>query len=409
MVSKKLYINGIVQGVGFRPFVYQLAGRYGLLGQVANTSSGVRIHVEGAPQNIAAFCRDIEAAPPPLAVITEVRTASAAPGGFTDFSIVPSTGRARTQTLISPDMSVCDDCLREMFDPGDRRYRYPFINCTNCGPRYTIIEDIPYDRPKTSMAAFVMCPECQAEYDHPANRRFHAQPNACPVCGPRVSLLDKAGSPVATDDPISAAVALLKAGNILAVKGLGGFHLSVDAENADAVARLRHRKRREEKPFALMAPHLNAVRSFAHLCPEEEETLTSPRRPIVLLEKQNGHAIAPGVAPQNRYFGAMLPYTPLHYLLFNAGADPFIALVMTSGNISDEPIAIDNEEAIDRLSGIADAFLVHDRDIYLRSDDSIMRHAAGSLRFIRRSRGVRPPRRSSCTGPFPRCWHAAQA
>ena len=390
MASKKLYINGIVQGVGFRPFVYQLAGRYDLKGQVANTSSGVRIHVEGRPENIAAFCRDIEAAPPPLAVITEVRTASSAPGGFLDFSIVPSTGRSQTRTLISPDMSICEDCLRELFDPADRRYRYPFINCTNCGPRYTIIEDIPYDRPKTSMAAFVMCPRCQAEYDDPMNRRFHAQPNACPVCGPRVSLLDNAGNPGTATDPVSAAATLLKAGSVLAVKGLGGFHLAADAENTGAVQRLRERKRREEKPFALMARDLEAIRRFAHIRPEEESALVSPRRPIVLLEKKDGHGIAPEVAPDNRYFGVMLPYTPLHCLLFSDETAAFAALVMTSGNISDEPIAIDNGEALERLSSIADAFLVHDRDIYLRSDDAIVRHAAGSLRFIRRSRGYAP-------------------
>ncbi len=390
MASKKLYINGIVQGVGFRPFVFQLAARYGLAGEVANTSSGVRIHVEGTVDNIAAFCREIAAAPPPLAVITDIRAVDAPSAGHTAFTIVPSTERAAARTLISPDMAVCGDCLRELFDPGDRRYRYPFINCTNCGPRYTIIEDIPYDRPKTSMAAFVMCPECLAEYEDPASRRFHAQPNACPVCGPRVTLLDSAGTDVAADDPISCAAALLAAGKILAVKGLGGFHLAVDAGNATAVARLRARKRREEKPFALMTPDLGAVRRIARIRPEEEPVITSPRRPIVLLEKRGTQTIAPAVAPQNRYFGVMLPYTPLHYLLFDTGTASFTALVMTSGNISDAPIAIDNREAVEHLSGIADFFLVHDRDIYLRSDDAIVRHAAGRLRFIRRSRGFAP-------------------
>ena len=390
MTAARFYINGIVQGVGFRPFIYQLACRHGLTGEVANTSAGVRIHAEGTEAGIAAFRREIEAHPPPLAVITEIRTAPATPAGFKAFAIVPSRGSDLARTLISPDMAVCDDCLREMHNPGDRRYRYPFINCTHCGPRYTIIEDIPYDRPRTSMAAFTMCSDCLAEYKDPENRRFHAQPNACPICGPQAVLLDGAGRPLPAEDPIAEAAELLNAGSILAVKGLGGFHLASDARNAAAVLRLRARKRREEKPFALMLPDLDAVRRIARLGPGEARTLVSPQRPILLLEQQQGHGVAPGVAPENRYFGVMLPYTPIHHLLFTAGSARFTTLVMTSGNLSDEPIAIDNREALERLSGIADAFLVHDRDIYLRTDDTIARHDAGTLRLIRRSRGYAP-------------------
>jgi hydrogenase maturation protein HypF len=290
-------------------------------------------------------------------------------------------------TLISPDVAVCDDCLREMFDPADRRYHYPFINCTNCGPRYTIIDDIPYDRPKTSMRHFTMCPLCQAEYDDPLNRRFHAQPNACPACGPQISLWDSRRQPIRTADPIAAAAELIRQGKILAVKGLGGFHLAVDALNAQAVARLRQRKLREEKPFAVMSPDMAAIQRYALIEPAEESLLRSIQRPIVLLEKTPSHCLADEVAPRNRYVGAMLPYTPLHHLLLRCG---FTALVMTSGNRSEEPIAIANDDAFERLADIADAFLIHDRDIYLRSDDSVVRQAAGAARFLRRSRGYVP-------------------
>jgi hydrogenase maturation protein HypF len=387
IVARNIKVNGIVQGVGFRPFVFQLADRYGLKGEVANTSSGVQIHIEGAPDHLAAFESDLTRQSPPLAVIVEVSGREEPVKNFTVFSIVKSQSDRQISTLISPDVSICGDCLAELFDPADRRYRYPFINCTNCGPRYTIIDDIPYDRPKTSMRHFKMCPTCQAEYDTPTDRRFHAQPNACAVCGPHVTLLDRRRGQLACADPIAEAAALLKRGAILAVKGLGGFHLAVDAENGSAVARLRNRKRREEKPLAVMSADLATVKEFARLDEAETELLTSIRRPIVLLAKQAPSPLAEEVAPRNRYYGVMLPYTPLHYLLLSHG---FTALVMTSGNLSEEPIAIDNDDAFRRLANIADYFLVHNRDIYLRSDDSIVRRVAGSERFIRRSRGYVP-------------------
>ena len=290
-------------------------------------------------------------------------------------------------TLISPDVSICEDCLTELFDPDDRRFGYPFINCTNCGPRYTIIDDIPYDRASTSMKHFGMCRCCQAEYDDPENRRFHAQPNACADCGPNALLHGRNGTKMAVPNPIETAEALLKEGHILAVKGLGGFHLSADAENDEAVSKLRKRKNREEKPFAVMSYDLASVRQYAHVEPEDELLLTSFRCPIVLLRKKHPNSLSEHVSPRNRYFGTMLPYTPLHYLLLREG---FTALVMTSGNVSEEPIVIENEMAFERLSEIADYFLVHNREIYLRSDDSIVKRTAGATRFIRRSRGYVP-------------------
>jgi hydrogenase maturation protein HypF len=385
--ARRLHVNGIVQGVGFRPFVYQLAVRHGLKGEVANTSAGVTIHIEGPSGCIGLFEKDLTEKSPPLAHIVEVSSRPEALRHFSDFRIAASRGDAAMATLISPDVAVCDDCLREMFDPSDRRYRYPFINCTNCGPRYTIIDDTPYDRPKTSMRHFRMCPPCQAEYDDPANRRFHAQPNACPECGPRVLLVDAGRKRIAGADPITAAADLIRQGKILAVKGLGGFHLAVDAIKPAAVSRLRQRKLREEKPFAVMSPDLSAIRTYAVVEAGDEALLASIQRPIVLLNKISDGPLAEAVAPRNQCVGAMLPYTPLHHLLLRQG---FTALVMTSGNLSEEPIAIDNEEAFDRLAGIADGFLVHDRDIYLRSDDSVVRCVAGETRFLRRSRGFVP-------------------
>lgn len=385
--ARRLQVNGIVQGVGFRPFVYQLAVRHGLKGEVANTSAGVSIHIEGPAERLRLFERELTAESPPLARIVDVQSRPHPVQNCTDFRIAPSHGQAAMATLISPDAAVCDDCLRELFDPSDRRYRYAFINCTNCGPRYTIIDDIPYDRPKTSMRGFTMCPRCQAEYDDPLDRRFHAQPNACPACGPQVGLWQGRGRPIRVADPIAAAAELIRQGRIVGVKGLGGYHLSVDAQNAEAVARLRERKLREEKPFAVMSPDLAAIRRYSVLEPDEERLLAAVERPIVLLQKVHPFPLAEGVAPRNRYVGAMLPYTPLHHLLLACG---FTALVMTSGNRSEEPIAIDNADAFERLAGIADAFLAHDRDIYLRSDDSVVRCAAGGARFLRRSRGWVP-------------------
>ncbi|UCF95695.1 MAG: carbamoyltransferase HypF [Desulfobacterales bacterium] len=386
-IARRLQVKGIVQGVGFRPFVYQLAHKYGLKGEVANTSSGVTIHIEGSREQIECFEADLATRCPPLAQITAVNGCPESVRNYLDFTIASSRGEEAVSTLIAPDVSICGDCLRELFDPEDRRYHYPFINCTNCGPRYTIIDDIPYDRPQTSMKHFKMCAQCQAEYDDPADRRFHAQPNACALCGPRVSLYDKDRKKVAAHDPLAHAAALLKQGFILAIKGLGGFHLAADAGNSDAVSRLRSRKQREEKPLAMMSVDPARIRQYARVGPEEEKLLTSLQRPIVLLEKKKTNTIAAEVAPRNRYFGVMLPYTPLHYLLLECG---FTALVMTSGNRSEEPIAIDNDDAFERLADIADYFLIHNRDIYLRSDDSIVRRTAGATRFIRRSRGYVP-------------------
>jgi hydrogenase maturation protein HypF len=380
-------VNGIVQGVGFRPFVYQLAIQHHLKGEVANTSSGVAIHIEGRQNDIESFSQDLSCKCPPLARITAITPHREQIKNFRDFTIVKSREQAKMSTLISPDVSVCGDCLLELFDRGDRRYQYPFLNCTNCGPRYTIIDDIPYDRPNTSMKHFNMCPACQSEYDNPTNRRFHAQPNACAACGPHVDLYNPAGKKLTTSSPVETAAKFLKQGHIIAIKGLGGFHLAAVAVNNRAVATLRKRKLREEKPLAIMSDSLQAIRTYAHIEAEEETLLTSPLRPIVLLKKKQPNPISEDVAPGNRYFGVMLPYTPLHYLLLGY---EFTALVMTSGNLSEEPICIDNDDAFERLSNIADYFLIHNRDIYLRSDDSIVRSTAGDVRFIRRSRGYVP-------------------
>ncbi|HAO20469.1 MAG TPA: carbamoyltransferase HypF [Desulfobacteraceae bacterium] len=416
MIAKHISINGIVQGVGFRPFVYGLAKRLQIRGQVANTSSGVIIRAEGREPDIDLFCKELSANPPPLSRITDILIISEQVQGFTDFSIVLSQSHSDRTTLISPDVSVCEDCLREMNNPEDRRYRYPFINCTNCGPRYTIISDIPYDRRYTSMKNFRMCKECQAEYDNPEDRRFHAQPNACPDCGPHVELYDNKTPPPAPPrngegsfsvappalsgkgdgglgpDTIHQTALLLKQGCIVAIKGLGGFHLAADAHNDAAVNRLRERKRREEKPFALMSCDMETIRNYAHVLPEEEALLKSHQRPIVLLRKKEPNFLSAAIAPKNNYFGVMLPYTPLHYILLShfALCTLHFALVMTSANLTDEPIVIDNDEAFDRLSDIADFFLIHNRDIYLRSDDSIIRMADEKPRFIRRSRGYVP-------------------
>ena len=385
--ARKLEVNGIVQGVGFRPFVYNLAHQYGLKGKVANTASGVSIHIEGPLDRMRSFESDLAAKNPPLAHIVEISGRSESVKKYPDFSIVKSRGQAQMSTLISPDVSICDECRRELFDPNDRRYLYPFIICTNCGPRYTIIDDIPYDRPKTSMRHFKMCAVCQSEYDDPTDRRFHAQPNACAECGPHVSLYDNRRKSIETADPIKAATDFIHQGQIVAVKGLGGYHLVADAVNSEAVIRLRNRKMRQEKPFAIMSGDLESIRQYARVQPEEEKLLTSIQRPIVLLQKKTSNLISEAVAPRNKYWGVMLPYTPLHYLLFKRG---FTALVMTSANLSEEPIAIDNDDAFERLGDIADYFLIHNRDIYLRSDDSIVRHTMGYTRYIRRSRGFVP-------------------
>lgn len=387
IIALRLAVNGIVQGVGFRPFIYQLAHQYGLKGGVANTSSGVTICIEGSEKKVRAFIHDLTEKSPPLAHISEISTSYEPAGGYEKFTIQASQRQPSRWALISPDTAICNDCLRDLFDPKDRRYKYPFVNCTNCGPRYTIIDNIPYDRPNTSMKHFVMCQECRKEYDDPTNRRFHAQPNACAVCGPSVALYDSRGTRVLARDSIEKTAGFLKEGYIVAIKGLGGFHLAVDAENNNAVIRLRQRKQREEKPLALMSHDLGQVRRYAHIQPDEEALLTSPQRPVVLLKKRGSNPLSPEISPRNKHFGVMLPYTPLHYLILNYH---FTALVITSGNMSDEPIAVDNEEAFERLGSIADYFLVHNREIYLRSDDSVVRRVDGAPRFIRRSRGYVP-------------------
>ena len=399
-VRRQIEVSGIVQGVGFRPYVYRLATGRHLSGTIRNTSAGVTIEIQGPAETVQDFVDRLPAEAPPLARITslavrEVPCVVVQIGGDQDFRIVHSAEGDEVRTLISPDVAICPDCLREMFDANDRRYRYPFINCTNCGPRFTIIRDIPYDRPSTSMAVFPMCPACQAEYEAPLNRRFHAQPNACWECGPRVELWDKSGKRKECRDPIVEAVSALHAGLVVAVKGLGGFHLAADATNPEAVALLRQRKRRVEKPFAVMVPDLRAAEEICQLTDAASAALQSIQRPIVLLPKKlrpGGDArlsiIPDEVAPFNRYLGIFLPYTPLHYLLLAEGG--FKALVMTSGNQSEEPIAIDNREAVDRLNGLADYFLVHNRDILLRCDDSVVRVAGGVTRQLRRSRGFVP-------------------
>jgi len=383
----RVNIQGIVQGVGFRPYVYQLAHQHRLNGYVVNTPKGVEIEVEGGQEALQHFLQELPKTAPPLATITQIDTEELPAANYYNFEIKSSEEGEERAALISPDTATCSDCLRELFDRQDRRYLYPFINCTNCGPRYTIINDIPYDRPKTSMAGFTMCNDCSREYYDPMDRRFHAQPNACWSCGPQVWLADGEGKDLSIKNPISEAADLLNQGAILAVKGLGGFHLAVDATQKEAVERLRWRKGREEKPLALMSSTLEQIETYAFIGEDERQLLTSAKRPIVIVPKRPGNIIASEVAPRNRYLGVMLPYTPVHHLLLS---HPFVALVMTSGNISEEPIAIDNLEAVKRLGNIADYFLFHDRDIILRSDDSVLRIARGRPRQIRRSRGYVP-------------------
>jgi hydrogenase maturation protein HypF len=380
-------VTGVVQGVGFRPFVYRTARDLGLGGSVRNTSNGVEIMVEGPDEALGLFVRRLLATAPPRARIDSIVQDELPALGLGEFVIQTSLPGA-TMTLAPPDSAVCNACLGEMLDPGDRRYRYPFINCTDCGPRYTLIRDLPYDRARTSMASFRMCPECLAEYVDPGSRRFHAEPNACPVCGPRLWLAGADGKAGTDPDPLGAAVRLLAGGAILAVKGLGGFHLAVDACNQDAVGRLRRLKQRDRKPFAIMAASIQAIGRFAAVGPKEQALLEGPDRPIVLLAALDDNGLAPAVAPGDDRIGAMLPYTPLHHLLLADFSGP--ALVMTSANPLDEPIVRDNDEAIRRLAGIADGFLFHDRDIVARADDSVVMFAGGAARTIRRSRGRTP-------------------
>ena len=387
MLRRRLTINGIVQGVGFRPFIYSLARDIGLVGSVYNTSDGVKVEIQGSLSQLDQFESRLRPEAPPLSTITSVEVENATALDDTDFSIIASHDNASVSTLISPDVALCDDCKRELFDNNNRRYRYPFINCTNCGPRYTIIENIPYDRPFTSMKHFPLCKDCHDEYQDPADRRFHAQPNACPECGPQVWLTDQKGKKIESLDPISKTIDFLVKGKILAIKGLGGFHLVVDASNSEAVAQLRLAKGRDEKPLALMVKDIATAKELVHVDQKETDTLLSIQSPIVLCSAIDNDKIAPNIAPGNDRLGIMLPYTPLHHLLLSGELD---TLVMTSANFSEEPICIDNDEALERLSGLADYFLLHNRDIYLRSDDSVVMEMAGEIRPIRRSRGYAP-------------------
>jgi hydrogenase maturation protein HypF len=375
----RVRVDGVVQGVGYRPFVHRLAGELQLAGSVRNDARGVEIEAEGAEEAVARFLALLADAAPPLAAVEAVRATDVAARGESGF-VIGASGAGAPAALVTPDAATCEDCLRELFDPADRRYRYPFTNCTNCGPRFTIVRGVPYDRPRTTMAGFALCAACRAEYEDPADRRFHAQPVACPQCGPRAWLEGAPGG-------VAEAGALLRAGAIVAVKGIGGFHLACRADDAAAVARLRARKHREEKPFALMARDLDAARRLVALGAPEAALLRSRARPIVLAPRRAGAAVAPAVAPRSRDLGVMLPYSPLHHLLL---ADARTPLVLTSGNVSDEPIAYENADALERLAPIADAVLLHDRPIHMRTDDSVARVVRGRPALLRRSRGYVP-------------------
>ena len=383
----QISVRGIVQGVGFRPFVYQLATKYDLKGWVCNTSEDVKIEIQGDVKDLKRFLSELQNNAPPLARIENISVSYSPPANYTRFEIRHSIAEEGKYQPLSPDIATCQACLGEVFDPEDRRYRYPFTNCTNCGPRFTIIEDIPYDRPKTTMRCFTMCPQCQAEYDNPLDRRFHAQPNACPRCGPRLELLDAQGVHIETQDVITTASQLLREGKIVAVKGLGGFLLACDATDERTVELMRQRKRRPFKPLAIMVADIEEARKYCHVSEAEGKLLTSPQSPIVLLCCKPQHRISRAVAPNLKYLGVMLPYTPMHHLLLKESKLP---LVMTSGNISEEPICKDNDEAVKRLSGIADYFVVHNRDIYARYDDSVAFVERGISQLVRRARGYAP-------------------
>jgi len=385
----RFHVTGQVQGVGFRPFVYRLAREGGLIGWVANDGRGVRLEVQGAAAAVEEFARRLVAQAPPLARVdrcrqqnVEVRT------GEAGFQIRPSDAGELIDAQVTVDTATCPDCLRELADPANPRYRYPFINCTHCGPRYTIVERIPYDRPNTTMRDFAMCPFCAGQYEDPADRRFHAQPIACPRCGPSLQLLDTHGRAIRCGDPVAAAAQLLHDGRIVAIKGLGGFHLACRADDTHVVARLRRRKRRDAKPFAVMVADLSAARRIAHLTGEVEDLLSGPLRPIVLAPSKTACGVAPNVSQGLPTVGLMLPYTPLHHLLFTFHLPP---LVMTSGNYSEEPLVAANDEAMAQLGRIADAMLLHNRRIQRRLDDSVVQvHHDGRLGVLRRARGYAP-------------------
>jgi hydrogenase maturation protein HypF len=384
----RVAVRGRVQGVGFRPFVFQLADTYRLAGTVQNNMDGVKISLEGEAESIKTFLTDLRTKAPRLSKINEILVEEAAPEHVPDFTIIASERSGKSMLVIPIDSAVCDDCLREMNDPNDFRYQYPFINCTQCGPRYTIIEELPYDRPYTSMKTFPMCEDCRCEYEDPMNRRHHAQPIACPKCGPKVALLHASGELVDCKNPIAQTIQLLKEGKIIAIKGIGGYHLSCDARNERAVAALRKRKNRPRRPLAVMAASVAAIRQFAEVSQKEEEVLTSPEAPIVILKKNGREQLADSVAPQMSTIGAMLPYTPLHHLLC---ADPELScLVMTSANRSGMPILYKDEQALQYLDGIADYVLTNNREILHPVDDSVVQITDGKLDFLRRSRGYVP-------------------
>ena len=385
--SVRITVRGVVQGVGFRPFVYGLAHKFNLAGWVRNTSGSVEIEVEGGGESVDRLVLALKAEAPRMASIEEVTTVPLEPRGYTDFEIRESHVQEGKYQLISPDIATCRQCQEEVLSASDRRYRYPFANCTNCGPRFTIIEDIPYDRSRTTMRRFEMCPDCQKEYDDPFDRRFHAQPNACSRCGPQLELVDCRGLSIRCHDVIQETASLLKEGKILAVKGLGGFLLACDATNEEAVKTLRIRKRRPSKPLAVMMASLEEVKRHCFTTSEEERLLLSPQCPIVLLKWQKESSVCREVAPDTKYLGVMLPYTPLHHLLLR---EVNLPLVMTSGNLSEEPIAKDNDEALRRLGSMADYFLLHNRDIYSRYDDSVYAVERGVPQVVRRARGCAP-------------------
>ena len=396
----ELLIHGIVQGVGFRPFVYNLATRLKISGTVSNSSAGVLIRAVANTERLNSFKELLQKEAPPLArifLIEEREATFAFPDD--DFQILASVAGERVATWIPPDIALCKDCLDELLNPKDRRSRYPFINCTNCGPRFTIVETIPYDRPKTSMKVFPMCASCAEEYANPTDRRFHAQPNACSDCGPQLSWHDSHGKLLPCSDPVSEAISAFNKGGILAIRGLGGFHLAVDALQNPAVQLLRERKGRKAKPLAIMVANIEAAKNFAHLSGIEEKTLRSPECPIVLLKKIEHSRLAENLAPGVGVIGIMLPYTPLHHLLFHR-ADCPQALVMTSGNVSGAPICTGNKEAISHLGSIADFFLLHNREIITRIDDSVVRVIKGKARPLRRARGYVPaPLPLTCSLP----------
>jgi hydrogenase maturation protein HypF len=386
----EIRVRGIVQGVGFRPFVFQLASRFAIRGTVTNTSDGVVIRAWAPAAALQSFRAALVDQAPPLARITDIEHRPlSSPAESDSFTILPSRDTGTVLAIIPPDIALCDDCLAELRNPADHRYRYPFINCTNCGPRFSIIETLPYDRSRTSMKQFPMCPVCAGEYKDPADRRYHAQPNACPVCGPQLSWHDRNGSTLPVDDIVSAAIGAINSGAILAIRGLGGFHLCVDACSEAPVAQLRERKNRPAKPLAVMVADVAAARRLCYLSDEQARVLSAPQHPIVLLTARPQTKLAANLAPQLSDIGIMLPYTPLHHLLLTQPSCP-AALVMTSGNVGGEPICTGNEEAIRRLAGIADFFLLHNRDIVTRVDDSVVKVISGQPRLMRRSRGYVP-------------------